>query len=324
MRYFRVRLTFAGPAHFGVEGIGQEKTAVTVRSDTLYSAIWSVWAAYGLRPDIAELLDAFASGAPPFRLSSAFIYDKEACYWPRPHLRAEGLEQDWKLDKAAQFLPTDLFRDRLQGRPTDAKALQEAWKRYVGSHEKVLRPRVELDRMNNRSSIYNTQEVSFAKGAGLWFLVQIARPDLLAPLQQAVALLGEDGLGGERSTGSGAFTADWEEDSQINELMGGGTAHVPHCLISLYNPAEGELPALLADAVGEVIERRGWAQSGNRAQFLRLPVKMLAEGAILPACPAGRVVDVTPEGWGDVAGHRVYRSGLAMAVPMPVRKEGGA
>jgi len=323
VKHWLVRLQFRGPAHFGEAGIGQERTNATVRSDTLYSAIWSIWARYGLLPAIGELLGRFWGPDVPFRLSSAFLYDRETYYLPRPSLPPPpGLEQEGKLVKKTRNLPLPLFVAWVTGARIDPVALKEARGRYGQLYHVNLRPRVQLDRETQRSELYQVAQVTFREGAGLWFLVALADDSLLLPLQHALELLGQDGLGGRRSGGYGAFAPSWVEpasDRLWKSLLGSAEADSPCCLLSLCNPAPDELPALLDGARYELVDRQGWAASGNKLQAPRKPVRMLAEGSVLGHQPHGRVVDVTPPGFAEMAGHSIYRSGLALAVP--VRRE---
>lgn len=323
MQEWLVRLTFKGPVHFGQAGIGDETTNVTLRSDSLYSAIWSTWSRYRLQPDIGDLLARFsAGGQPPFLLSSSFLFDGDVYYLPRPSMPAQGLEQAGKIVKQTRYLPLPLFRAWTRGEPVDSEVLKEANLRLGDLHVRSLRPRVQLDRETNRAELYQVAQVVFAEGAGLWFLVRLYDETLLAPLRHAVALLGEDGLGGRRTAGYGSFTAEWRNAAEIPEwqsVLAGREPGAPHCLLSLCNPAPGELPDLLTDAAYEVVDRIGWASSAGGLQAPRRPVRMLAEGSVVSCCPRGRVVDVTPPGFAELAGHAVYRSGLALAVP--VRRE---
>lgn len=324
MQHWLVRLWFAGPIHFGEAGIGDETTNVTLRSDSLYSAIWSIWGRYGLQPAIDDLLARFTGeGEAPFLLSSTFLFEGDTYYLPRPSLPAQGLEQHGKIVKQTRCVPLALFRAWTSGLPVDPEALEKANQRVDELYARNLRPRVHLDRVSERAQLYQVAQVTFAEGAGLWFLIRVRDAGVLAPLRQAVALLGEDGLGGRRSAGYGCFRPEWEDvtaHSDWRALFGDNEADGPHCLLSVCNPEPPELPGLLTDASYEVVERTGWASSGDgRAQAPRLPVRMLAEGSVLSGRPRGRVVDVTPPAFLELAGHRIYRSGLALAVP--VRRE---
>lgn len=323
MQDWLVRMSFPGPAHFGEAGIGQETTNVTVRSDSLYSAIWSVWARYGLDHGIDWLMERFLGPTPPFRLSSSFVFDQDTYYLPRPALPKAGLEQHGKTVKQTRYLPLDMFRAWAADGPVSHEQLKEANDRYDELYKITVRPRVALDRVSQRSNLFQMAQVSFAPGAGLWFLVRLHDPDLLRPLKQALAILGEDGLGGRRTAGSGYFTPSWDEVTATDDwqaILRDDAGTGPCCLLSLCNPRTEELPTLLDGAAYEVVERRGWAASGPGAQAPRRAVRMLTEGSVLARQPLGQVLDVTPPGFTEVAGHPVYRSGLALAVP--VRREG--
>lgn len=76
-------------------------------------------------------------------------------------------------------------------------------------------PRVTIERISNASNIYQAGRVQFAEGCGLWFGVDWCKPDetfaegvaYKSAFQQALEVLQGNGLGGERSSGYGAFNS---------------------------------------------------------------------------------------------------------------------
>jgi CRISPR-associated protein Csm4 len=191
-------------------------------------------------------------------------------------------------------------------------------------------PRVTVDRRANTSAVYQAGRVWFPLGGGLWLLMRW-REDWQKRGELALRVLGDAGIGGERSAGHGLFRL-----------------HGPHPLsglpdptpgerfltLSLYYPTEAELTGVLG---GERINyrfqvRRGWMASpdesrdaeGNlvRGQALRRKaVRMFAEGSLLrwPASKTflGALADATPDAFDpekDGSGHKVYRYGLAFPV----------
>jgi CRISPR-associated protein Csm4 len=69
-------------------------------------------------------------------------------------------------------------------------------------------PRVTLDRISSASEIWHFGETCLAKGAGLWFGVDLSLPrehEIIRRLEASLRLLGDHGLGGERSAGLGLF-----------------------------------------------------------------------------------------------------------------------
>jgi len=216
----------------------------------------------------------------------------------------------------------------------EIKRLPENFQRPEGRRHALRRlkvwdmsrvPRVTVDRISSASNIFHAGRTTFAKGCGLWFGVQWLEPDAAvgdASYRQAFELtlnmLQDDGLGGERSTGYGAFT--WEENCPVSlpdPAPGQGA-----WLLSRYHPRTEELPASLTakQSAYQLTSVGGWLRSPDGAATRRKRLMMVAEGSqvTLSGLPAGDVSDVRPT-YENPAGdlpHPVYRYGLALAAGM--------
>ncbi len=195
-------------------------------------------------------------------------------------------------------------------------------------------PRVTVDRRASTSTVYQAGRVWFPPGGGLWLLMRWRR-DWQERGELALQVLGDAGVGGERSAGHGLFHP-----------------HGPHTLsglpnptpgerfltLSLYYPTEAELAQVLDDeGINYRFQmRRGWMASPDESRNVkgkvvrgralrRKAVRMFAEGSILRwpdddgKTMLGDLADVTPEAFET---HKVYRYGLAWAVGY--RLKGGA
>ena len=211
---------------------------------------------------------------------------------------------------------TDGLPDDMQRRPERALRYQAVW-----TSQRV--PRVTVDRVSSASTIYHTGRTSFAQGCGLWLGVAWRNPAAVVAgdgrsyrvaLALALGALQDDGLGGERSSGYGAFRLLESTELELSEPAPGQ----PAWLLSRYHPAEAELPASLAEgAAYRLVSVAGWLRTPDGPAQRRKRLTMLAEGSIVrpPAYPAGDVVDVKPT-YANPAGdipHSVFRYGLALA-----------
>lgn len=184
-------------------------------------------------------------------------------------------------------------------------------------------PRVTVDRIASSSTIFHAGRTTFAAGCGLWFAVQWRDPQAKVldsgPLYQealrlALQVLEHDGLGGERSSGYGAFAAHQGSDLDLPDPLPGR----PAWLLSRYHPKPTEALATVANgAAYRLISVAGWLRTPDGPAQRRKRLILLAEGSIvpLPAYPAGDVSDVRPT-YANPAGdtpHPVYRYGLALA-----------
>ncbi|MFQ3662257.1 MAG: type III-A CRISPR-associated RAMP protein Csm4 [Chloroflexaceae bacterium] len=226
--------------------------------------------------------------------------------------------------------------------PAEAGALPAAWQRQPREDETAWRrrlvetpiwtldaaPQVAVDRVSNASAYYEVGRVTYPPQAGLALVVRFGAPAARDSFERLLTLLGESGLGGRRSSGYGAF--HWERGPELTLDLGppGGRA----VLLSRYLPRAEELEALRSErAAYQLVDVGGWFYSPGQPTQRRQRVLMVAEGAVLDvrAAPVrGRVENVAPDyskssrphprfGRGSGVEHPVYRSGLALMVPIP-------
>ena len=126
----------------------------------------------------------------------------------------------------------------------------------------------------------------------------------------SLELLSEDGLGGRRNYGLGAFTFDVQKISI--DIPNSEDSWVT---LSRIFP-EDKLISYLPESRYKIYNLKGWAFSPNyKSSALRKPINLLVEGSMFPIKPSGSVVDITPfeDEWD--ADHRVFRHGLAFPLP---------
>ncbi|MFN3763845.1 MAG: type III-A CRISPR-associated RAMP protein Csm4, partial [Anaerolineae bacterium] len=213
----------------------------------------------------------------------------------------------WLTVAETQGLP-----EGMRVRPNRLYALR---RHRVFASEQV--PRVTLDRVTSASNIFHAGRVSFSPGCGLWFGVRwrhsgVALQDLF---RQALTVLADDGLGGERAVGYGGFT--WTEEPgglALPEPADGGLMW----LLSRYHPSAGELPVALTGSPGYALTAvAGWLRTWNGAAQRRQRLWLVAEGSLVRAVgpgPWGDLTDVRPRyknPQGDLP-HPVWRYGFAL------------
>ena len=132
--------------------------------------------------------------------------------------------------------------------------------------------------------------------------------------------MGEEGIGGERSSGAGHFKTDWSDlDDLWQEILNPLDLENPHfCLISLYwqDPKQGFSNGLLGNAARyELLRQSGWISSPFSGRPLRRKsLWMFAEGSVFPVPPLGELADVTPNDFRS--NHSIYRSGICVSLPI--------
>lgn len=340
MRTYLYRLKFPVGAHFGRQGIGLEETQETVPSDSLWSALINAFALMGEENDV---LQEMAGESPPFVLSSLFPFGpdpddaKKRLYaLPRP-MTFPAVEDTALLQRAGKDLKKIRYLEPrhvltwLDEKPMssqDLKLIQQSARRLArpwsseapeGWFQTSLRPRVALDRSSQNSAIWWCGVVHFRPDAGLYGLVRVRDDPWRARFEAALRLLGDMGLGGERTYGLGTFRVDgfvpleeeWPELRQGQKIL-------RRMLVSRYAPNPQELPELSSVLKAwDFEESRGFVVTGRYATSLkRKRLIFVKEGSVATHALLGRVVDVTPD-HAQALGlfHRVYRSGIGFWFP---------
>lgn len=312
------RLRFKAPFHVDSRGNDSYEHAETfIRSDTLSAAILSAWAL--LDPD------GFAERVrnPPFRLSSAFPFIGEISFLPRPvdslavSLDPAKLRDNKKLKKI-QWLSVGLWKAVAGGfRLDDAEAITilgtlATLKTETLADEKLWiveeRPRLAMDRATNSHAeelLFHFSRVWLNPMAGLYFLANFDDGQARADFEAALRLLGDEGIGADRTSGNGCFGFERCADAGLQPPAGRRAM-----ALSLVNPDPSDCTqGWLHEAAYKLVSRGGWiGGTGLRKQRLR----MFAEGSVFQAPLQGRTVDVSPEH----APHPVYRDGRGFFVAL--------
>lgn len=341
MSWKLVKLNFGrSPAHFGELGIGIEETSDRVRSDALFSAWVSVYARLFGKNPIEELLQQFPCEKqqeliPPFRISSTFIYrevrNETIYYLPRPLKFPINYPDDdlafFKDYKKLNYLPLQLWQRWYQGTGFNENADTEQLITYTNDYNKAFKkdkvPKIAVDRVTRTTNLYHTGFVQFEwqkNPAGLYFLLQLSPEGekLADQLKAALHLLGEEGLGGERSSGAGRFQVEWldicETWDKVVKYQGNH-----YTVISLFWDSYIS-QKFLEGAAYDIQERGGWIANVN---LRRKMVRMFSEGSVFKEQPQGKLVDVTPVQLVDDEGkykfHPIYRSGISLSLSINIK-----
>ena len=355
-----VRLDFKrSSVHFGEVGIGIEESSERVRSDTLFSALANAYVRLfdvaGVESLFARFLIADTEKSKtlaPVRFSSTFIYTQNSqgntYYLPRPNAKPQEYPSEdlafYKAYKKLKYLPLDVWQRWYQGSGISDDDIEELTLKtkvketngdletagvfsYGTTFQTETYPKVSIDRRTAATNFYHTGFTQFNcepdQRSGLYFLLNFPTEDaqLESNLHAALDLLGENGLGGERSSGAGRFEVEyWDElpvewqDIKIDSLA--DSKH--HCLLSLFW-RESIKESFLDDSSYELIERGGWIGSPfSGRQLRRQKIYMFAEGSVFTEQPLGQLAVVTPDGFNK---HPIYRSGISLSLPIKVKAE---
>lgn len=337
-----IRLRPAGPWRYGPGDGGHDRVDTLYRSDRLYSAATIAMRKLGL---LDEWLAATAQASPAeIAFSSLFPFQGDSLFaippatrWPPP----PGLVTTpspvflskirWK---AARFVPVTLIDSLLAGQSVladqwvpdpESGCLLRRDRPSSSPFRTVIRSGAAVDRLVNGSvEVHSAACVEFEAGSGLWTVVRFADESAESAwssrIQAAFRLLADSGFGGRRTSGWGQSHAPEFQQGPWPKLLFPRAAHAlaqrdntdgqngssQFWLLSLYSPA----PADQIDWTAGDYELA--FRSGAQTKALR----MIAEGSVIAARsePSGAAVDIGQNG----TPHSVYRSGLALALELPV------
>jgi CRISPR-associated protein Csm4 len=333
MALIAYRLACKSPFHLGTGRRGDlADLDLLPRSDTLASAIISVWRHVISEASATDVTRIAAD--PPFAISSALPTVMVGDAW-RTLLfvpagtfdRVAGLPSDIRKElKRIRFADSDALGALLNGRlPNTAAQCGEAL--ISGNFEgdlwhKQSRLRMQVDRFNDHpieGMLYEFGSVQLAAQVRLSIAIDFIDESSRGAVEAALALLGDEGIGGDRSSGYGGFEIEEVRENFAQDFadLGDGA----RLSLSLLCPARDEIEAGLLDAPAEytIASRGGWTTSPGAAAMRRRPVNMLVEGSIIRDL-GRRIYGASPmvlEG-GDGAGtaHPVFRPGCAVTIPI--------
>lgn len=309
------RLCFTAPIHIDSRGDAfHERSENFIHSDTLSAALLSAWAL--LEPEKIEQRAA----EPPFTISSAFPFYEDRYFLPRA-LTAQAVKlpvtrlKEAKAFKKIQWLEAGLWQKSFQADWTknlDIKQGCLAFAKPAPDIKKLWaeeeRPRLAMDRITNSASdgqLFHLSRIWFAKEGGLYFLAKFDNDAERRGFEAALSLLGDSGIGSDRSNGNGFF--NWQQGQLPSLTL--AKANDTAVALSLVNPAPEDFGhEWLKDSAYKLISRGGWiGQSGMR----KLRLRMFAEGSVFKQPLHGRVVPITPP---QNAPNPVYRDGRGFFV----------
>ena len=330
LKHVTYHLNFRSSLHLGRRGVGLEETEISIPADTLFSAICQTWRTFYGEECLTEFLAQYKTGEP-FLLTSAFPFAGDIRFFPKPLIDLKvHADDDRKKLKKVRYLSERRFRqivndDSIAFESNDFINDGQLWihadERAQFQDNPIVwkpdkRPRVTVDRQSSASEIWYLGNVKFSEGCGLWFDAKFEAEETQTRIETILRVLGDTGIGGERSAGYGIFDlhskpAEIESDREMDRFV----------TLSPVCPRDAnELNRLIQDDVGQgdvgymLEERSGWIGSAEGSHLRRQQVWMFAEGSVLRGNGrrVGRLVDLKP----DSCPHPVWR--YAYAWPLKI------
>lgn len=312
-------MSFKSCLHIGIEGIGQERIDEAFRSDALFGAIVQCWQLL-YNDDWQALLTQ-----EPFSVTTCFPVASGQRFYPVPCgaldkalLQAKGsVVKKWKR---ILYVSEPAFQGILKGNaPQDDCLLKD---RFLAEHSEadlpetydIEVPRIALDPASGsvvEGAFFYCTNRYMPPGDGLFFLARFTGSDAQRKFEAALNLLGDTGIGGDRSIGRGLFT--WKREEFSLELPKEADWHVS---LSLYHPTRAEVQnGILSRSRYSLVRRHGFVSGFGARSLRRKALLMIEEGAVFRGSPpVGDSPVVLPQDDGG-SPFNVIRYGRAFTLP---------
>ena len=314
------KLKFRSPLHISSDPMSLGAPEIFLHSDTLFSALLNSFV------NLYPADESFVKN-PPFVISSAFPFYKDTLFIKKPYVRLpikqEVFEHNRKKVKKTAFISLALFEELASGREitiSEENFLDGGFLSDSIINEKIYtvqeRPRSSVARNNSKTDIFYTTAVHFSEHAGLYFFASFENENIKKQFDSALYLLGDTGIGGNRSNGYGLFNV-----LNVEKFENPFTSGDYSVALSLYHPKKEEVEnGILEDAHFSVTSRQSWIFAGSAEPYRSKRVKMFEEGSVFSGCSAeGDVVDITPAIVENIHifNHRIYRFGKLFKFCLP-------
>jgi CRISPR type III-A-associated RAMP protein Csm4 len=325
-----VRFRPTGPWRFGPDSGSRDRVDLIYHSDSLYAAVTGAMLRLELLDEWLDSTVRKTNAAPDVRFSSLYPFQRDHLFVPPPRSMWPPPPSTKVRFKSARFVPLSVVQALVADQTIDDNRwivdgeCQCMIPSGEGPFRIGLRTAAGIDRLNPAATDpHTTACIEFGRDAGLWTMVVFSTDEARERWQRRVAsafrLLADSGFGGERSLGWGrSEDPRWKWSPEVSFEIAPETP-VGYWLLSLYAPAG-------SDAVDwktgnyTTATRTGRVESATNWGALKSPTVMIAEGSVIVATapPYGEARDVAPPDFP----HPVYRSGFAVAIPVPWRAPG--
>lgn len=317
MNFKIVRLHFRQPLHLSRGKLNTyESSEHTLHSDTVQAALFVCALQLYDEKTANEFKDKV-------RISSAFPWTKAHGYWlPKPiSLRLDDTPDTRKELKKIKYLQKQHFEQALRGESLSLAHLLD--EKQIAIQPKIWKgdvtQRVVIDRTNAASTPFYLEKLypeGWHKDCGLYVLI---KNDGFDKLENLFRLLGDNGIGLQRSLGNGTFEAIFPDGGFPISLPETASAWVS---LSLFRPENEEKlgKIQLEHSQYQLLKRGGWLASPEDMGHMSLRKKsvlMFSEGSVLAfgddASREGGFSDLDPRP--DVP-HPVWRDGRGIFLPI--------
>lgn len=244
------------------------------------------------------------------RLSSLLWRRKDKWFVPAPVIPCMRLTLDEaRMIRKLSWIPADSLGSMLSGKdiPEEEQLFAED-----------VTVSAALDRSTNAAVPYYRRRIIPLEGVE-GVIIGEGPEEVLEDIAHAFSLLGDNGLGGERSTGWGVFrtvTVGAEQTPFAQLLRNKGDRYLT---LGLFLPSSVEVEKIEAmkDPAGySICRQRGFV---GETDVIKPTVASIGPGALLDFRPEGSLLDITPPS----TGHPVIFNGMPPSIAVDIPGEGG-
>ena len=306
------------PLHLGRGTEDYSSSIPTLSSDSLASALAATRAEQGKADGIKSFLESFL-------ISDAFPFVGDRLFLPKPvgRLNADlnGMDETLvrKRLKKIEHIEFPIWKDLLAGNRIviNSEQITGQFLTCMDSEEferpvmQQVNQRVAVPRDGGDANPFFFEWSFFRKDCGLFCLVK-ADTDTVGELDCLFHLLGENGIGADRSAGGGHFSVEIGT-LEIDEVE----APCSTLVLSSYLPTREEISELdLRTSRYQLITRRGFMSGSsdlNARHYRRKDILLFRAGSLFRTSRPveGCIVDLKPD---IFTTHPVYRCGRPICI----------
>ena len=316
-----VKLTFTSPLHLSKGKSTYEDSFKVLHADTLKSALFvCALELFGKEEIDKSFLESFL-------LSSAFPYTEDELFFPKPERFSNNFtikdpEKNAKELKKVNFVGQSYFEKMLCAEVCEVEKKDIVGEKFLSEKKKMpyraeITQRVSISRNDaDQGNTFYTDRIFLNEKCGFYFILKIkqGKEAFRAKIEAALRLLGDHGLGSDKSVGNGQFEFKIEQFDLKMPTENEATHQVS---MSLYLPKKAEIENLdLEKSAYQLTKRGGYIanpENVNHASWRKKSVYMFKEGAVFPKADLlGDIVDLQPNGEGFSINHPIYRDGQSI------------
>lgn len=318
-KYRIVKLCNISPLHIGTGRDDYSTLSSELPSDTLSAALTAMLAQVSNNIDAQAFMSSFA-------ISSAFPFIGSDLFLPKPlgRIATDGCDERLirKRLKKIKYIELSQWVRMIQGETLNIREEQLSGEFLLGNdcnHKKPyasqVNQRVAVSREEDDATPFYFKWQYHSPEAGYFCIIESSN-EVFEKIEKLFELLGEIGIGSDKSIGGGKFTIETDE-IELPEVSDADST----LLLSYYIPTKEEIKEIDLEASQyEIIQRGGYMAGSNIPEFqhlLKKSVYMLKTGSLIAGVHKlkGKIADVTPA-WNDERMHPVLRCGCPIVLPI--------